>query len=833
MVDVNFLAIFKAEMAGHVKRATELVLELESTPPEKLAKGDVLEALMREFHTIKGAARAIQFTEISDTAHHIEDIYHALIGGEAEVRLPQLADLSLHAIDRIHGLLEAQLTGGTYCSHEDLPARVAAYLRGEFEAASPPQPPRAPDPGQTVSPEPPLIATDTTAETAEPPVIAEEPVAETPSHEAATAVDEQPPMFAEEPAPAATDEPAPTAEGVPETASEETEPKADAGANGHDHGRTARKHDRTAPDDYDALTDALLKLTGEISVAVSPIENQRAQIRDVATGLARLARDVTGAIAIAAEQVHGETAMPHLDRLRDIRGRMQALQNEQAQVIEALDFTEGRLQHLTDELGDRVTQARLVPMAAIFSGYPRVVRDLSQELGKQCRVVIDGETIRIDRAVLETVRTPLLHLIRNALDHGIETREAREKSGKDPQGTLEISANQMAGMARLTVSDDGAGIDMDRVRARVLDASLTTEALWNAMDRHERQQFLFLPGFTTASAVSETSGRGVGLDIVKTDIERVGGHIEVSSEPGRGTRFVLELPVNLSLSRCLLVAGGQHPFFGIQHFAFPLHDIGEVRRVAQAELRTIDGREAVRVGDETLLLYDLATLMGLEPLHENVERKHLLVVGGSNRFGVLVDDVVNEQNTVSHAFDERLGKVRDMQASTLLRDGGVALIVDMKDLLQGLIEGRDAIATPQALNDDEAPEEAATERSNILVVEDSATVREVERHFLEAAGFNVTTAVNGVDGLNKLRNGHFNLVITDIDMPRMNGIELIRKLRAHDRYSDIPVIVVSYKDREQDQAEVLAAGANHFVTKSAFDSGEMLEMIRGIVRPDG
>ncbi|MEE8203464.1 MAG: response regulator, partial [Alphaproteobacteria bacterium] len=335
------------------------------------------------------------------------------------------------------------------------------------------------------------------------------------------------------------------------------------------------------------------------------------------------------------------------------------------------------------------------------------------------------------------------------------------------------------------------------------------------------------------SAVSETSGRGVGLDIVKTDIERVGGHIEVSSEPGRGTRFVLELPVNLSLSRCLLVAGGQHPFFGIQHFAFPLHDIGEVRRVAQAELRTIDGREAVRVGDETLLLHDLATLMGLEPLHENVERKHLLVVGGSNRFGVLVDDVVNEQNTVSHAFDERLGKVRDMQASTLLRDGGVALIVDMKDLLQGLIEGRDAIATPQALNDDEAPEEAATERSNILVVEDSATVREVERHFLEAAGFNVTTAVNGVDGLNKLRNGHFNLVITDIDMPRMNGIELIRKLRAHDRYSDIPVIVVSYKDREQDQAEVLAAGANHFVTKSAFDSGEMLEMIRGIVRPDG
>ncbi|MFQ5958107.1 MAG: response regulator [Alphaproteobacteria bacterium] len=825
MVDVNFLSIFKAEMAGHVKQATELVLELESTPPEALAKGDLLEALMREFHTIKGAARAIQFTEITDTAHHIEDVYHALMSGEAEVRLPQLADLSLHAIDRIQGLLEAQLTGDSYSGHEDLPARVAAYLGGEVEAASPPTRPREPKAEATESPEPLVIATGTMAETAEPPVIAEDTFAETTRPEAAA--DGPPPTPVAESASTATVGPAPPAADTQALPADE--PEANAGANGHDHGRAARKHDRSAPNDYDELTDSLLKLTGELSVAVSPLENQRAHIRDVATDLAHLARDVTAAITAVAEQVREDNLVPQLDRLREIRERMQALQNEQARVIESLDFTEGRLQHLTEELGDQVTRARLVPLSTIFSGYPRVVRDLTRELGKHCRVVIEGETMRIDRAVLETLRSPLLHLIRNALDHGIETREAREQSGKDPRGTLEISANQMAGMVRIVVADDGAGIDMDRVRARVLDAGLTTEALWRTMDRHERQQFLFLPGFTTACAVSETSGRGVGLDIVKTDIERVGGHIEVSSESGRGTRFVLELPVNLSLSHCLLVAGGQHAFFGVQYFAFPLHDVGEVRRVTQADLRTVDGREAVRVGNETLLFHDFAALMGLEPLHEKLERKHLLVVGGGNRFGVLVDEVVSEQNTVSHAFDERLGKVRDMQASTLLRDGGVALIVDMKDLLQDLAEGRNAVAPLQAVNDDEAPAEEAAERPNILVVEDSATVREVERHFLEAAGFDVTTAVNGVDGLNKLRSSRFNLVITDIDMPRMNGIELIRKLRAHERYSDIPVIVVSYKDRDQDQAEVLAAGANHFVTKSAFDSGEMLEMIREIV----
>jgi two-component system sensor histidine kinase and response regulator WspE len=308
-------------------------------------------------------------------------------------------------------------------------------------------------------------------------------------------------------------------------------------------------------------------------------------------------------------------------------------------------------------------------------------------------------------------------------------------------------------------------------------------------------------------------------------------------ESGFGSRFVVELPLTLSLTRCLMISGGQSTYFGSQRYAFPLNEVGEVRRVTQEDLRQVEGRESVRINNEILPLHDFSYMMGLQPVHQNIEQKHLLVVGrGAERRALLVDEVLDEQDVVARTFDSRLGKLRDMQGVTLLRDGGVALIVDLGDLLQSMQDsqggglsmgnhlghGHEVESSIEEMDSD-------TDTGHILVVEDSATVREVERHMLEQAGYSVTTAVNGVDGFNKLRADNFDLIISDIDMPRMNGIEMITKIRATDKYGLIPIIVVSYKDREQDRMQALDAGANHYVTKAAFDSGEMMDRIRELI----
>ncbi|MBT3198221.1 MAG: response regulator, partial [Gammaproteobacteria bacterium] len=273
-------------------------------------------------------------------------------------------------------------------------------------------------------------------------------------------------------------------------------------------------------------------------------------------------------------------------------------------------------------------------------------------------------------------------------------------------------------------------------------------------------------------------------------------------------------------------------------YAFPLNEIGEVRRAVQADLRQIEGRQSIRIDDVTLPLHDFSGMMGLAPIYEKIEQKHLLLLGrGAERRGLLVEEVMDEQDVVARTFDSRLGKLRDMQGVTLLRDGGVALIVDPSDLLQsmqdnhGEVSGAGSSLGGGALMQDftEEEEESGRVDGHILVVEDSATVREVERHMLEQAGYSVVTAVNGIDGFNKLRADKFDLIISDIDMPRMNGLDMIKKIRATERHGSIPIIVVSYKDRDKDRVAAMEAGANHYVTKASFDSGEMMEQIQQLM----
>ena len=793
---IDLLGIFTAQVQGHLRQARTALADAVLDTAD-VARND---GLRRTFHTIKGAARAIGFIEIRDAAAAIEELFRDLV--EAPAAAPAqagegLASLARCALDYIETILAARVAGQAAPSIEPLREQVARYRRGEpvgdcaatGMAAAVPEPPTAADTAPSTSGEPARSVN----------------------------IDEPPPASTPEPTPAADSlPPIPGLGGEAPTTARGTRPPAP-----HEPGAACRGGQERANIAYEQL-DRLYRLSGELTVSVSALSGQRRQMRTLALELSQAQHQLNRIGALA--QTDGFARETLQESLRSMSERLARAGTECSALTDVHDRMESRLQHLSDDLVDEVTQARLVPLSELLDDYPRMLRDLAHELGKRIELRVDGADNRIDRAVLERLRDPLRHMVRNALGHGIEPPEERRRLGKPETARVVIEARQLGSMMRIRVADDGRGIDLERLRQTVIDNGHTTAAMWSAMGIEEQMQFLFLPGLSTATRVDTTQGRGFGLDIVKNAIDASGGHIGVHSEHNLGTCFELQVPLMLSLTRCLLVHGGRHPLFGAQRYAFPMSEVAAVRRIAEGQLREVEGRMAVHLDDEMLLLYELHQVLGLAPLQQDIRRKHLLVLGdGDRRYGLLADEVIDEMDMVSRPLDQRLGKVRDVSGLTLLDDGGLALIIDIPDLLARMDEGSGRLshaAPPPALIAD-----PVAEASHILVVEDSVTVREVERHFLEQAGYRVSTAVNGVDGLNKAKTGSFDLLITDIDMPRMNGIELISTLRGIDRFKALPIIVVSYKDRPEDRQKTLEAGADRYVTKSEFDTDAMLDLV--------
>ena len=571
--------------------------------------------------------------------------------------------------------------------------------------------------------------------------------------------------------------------------------------------------------------DKLLRLTGELTVAMSAFHQEQSSLRLFADEFNALSRRIE--LGMGRSTSHGNRTVDS-STFRELSADLAKMQKKFGAQIDSLDHVENRLSVISSSLSTQVTEARLVAMDSVLNGVPRLVRDLARDLDKQCRVEVAGDTTRVDGAVVEAIGVPLLHLVRNALAHGIETPEQRQASNKESEGTIKIEVRKLSTEVRLVVQDDGSGINLEAIRSKAISRGDITESTWENLTQHERLQFIFLPGFSTATQVNEVAGRGFGLDIVKSAIEEMGGRIEVETTANLGTRFVLYAPLSLSLMNSILVNGGTHPFFGTQWFCFPSNEILQIARVGLQDLRTIDGQEAIRVGDETLKVFAFHQIMGLAPVTQDISQKHLLIVGSDrSRYGLLVEGVEGVKEVVSRQVATQIDQLQHVSGATILVNGAVALIVDVKDIVQQLVHERNTQSLHTSRQTDASGERA---KGSILVVEDSVTVREVERHVLESAGYDVVTAVDGKDGLNQVKRSHFDLIITDIDMPRMDGIEMIATLRRQEKFSTVPIVVVSYKDRDEDRAKAMDAGASYYVTKSEFDSGEMLNLISDLLR---
>ena len=486
-----------------------------------------------------------------------------------------------------------------------------------------------------------------------------------------------------------------------------------------------------------------------------------------------------------------------------------------------LETFDSRTLNLSHRMHDEAVACRMRPFADGVQPFPRLVRDLAHSLGKQARLQIVGESTQVDRDILTTLEAPLGHLLRNALDHGIESPQERRAGGKSAEGTIRLEARHSAGTLQVIVEDDGAGVDVQKMRATVIARSLNTPEAAERLSESELLEFLFLPGFSTKGTVTDISGRGVGLDVVRDMVKRLRGTVRVSSQVGQGTRFILQLPVTLSVVRTLLADVGGEPY------AFPLGSILRTLRIPKEDISLLEGRQHFDFDGQRIGLLPAHQVLGVGDPSPMGETLPVIVLGDhGGTYGVVVDRFLGERELVVQPLDSQLGKVKDIAAGALMEDGSPVLIVDPDDLLRSM-ERLASAGRPDRVGRSLAGQEQP--RKRVLIVDDSLTVRELERKLLGNRGYEVEVAVDGMDGWNALRAGQFDLVVTDIDMPRMDGIELVSLITSDANLKSVPVVVVSYKDREQDRRRGLEAGAAYYLTKGSFHDETLLQVVVDLI----
>jgi two-component system sensor histidine kinase and response regulator WspE len=490
--------------------------------------------------------------------------------------------------------------------------------------------------------------------------------------------------------------------------------------------------------------------------------------------------------------------------------------------LNELELFTRRSTNLSDRLYREVIASHMRPLADGVQGFPRMVRDLARQLGKQVNFEILGNATKVDRDILEKLEAPLIHLLRNAIDHGIESPSDRLDAGKSAEGVVRLDAVHRAGMLSITISDDGRGVDLEQLRQRIVSKQLASADMADQLTEAELLEFLFLPGFSTDTSVTEISGRGVGLDVVLSMVQQVGGSVRAVSEPGKGMHFHLQLPLTLSVIRTLLVEISGEPY------AFPLTRIDQIIMLDRNAIALTENRQYFTLDGHNIGLVAAHQVLELDDSTPDSDQCTTIVISDRlSRYGLVVDRCLGERDLVVRPLDRRLGKVKNISAAALLEDGSPVLLVDVEDLVRSI----DHLLVSGQLSriNRTTKTSALASQKRILVVDDSITVREMERKLLQNRGYTVEVAVNGMEGWNAARTGQFDLVITDIDMPRMNGIELVNQLKLHPNLKSLPVIVVSYKDREEDRLQGLEAGANYYLTKSSFHDDTLINAVGDLI----
>ena len=747
----RLLATFKVEAEEHIAAVSSGLIELEKIPSvEPGRKAEVLETIFRETHSFKGAARAVDQTEIGTLCQSLENTFASMKHSEI-LPSPELVDLLHKAVDDLSRLVGLIGTERASFDREEIQRTVRRLEReaGTFTEGK--------RPGDT----------------------------------------EGRPVLVPGPG-----------EGVP----------APSPASGTVRIAMSR-------------IDSILLQTEELLSAKLSAGQRAAELREI-RGLvtswekewARVSPGFRRVRESADVQGRGGRGDPNVSKSVEFLERngdfLKSINIKFAALEKAFGHDRRSLGSMIDSLLDDMKKVLMLPLNSLLELFPKLVRDLSHVQGKSVVLTILGGDIEMERRILEEIKDPLIHLIRNCIDHGIEKPEERADLRKPVQGNIKIEVMPKdGGRVEVAVSDDGRGIDLERIKASAVKTGVLSSEEVGAMAEPEALDLIFISGLSTSPMITDLSGRGLGLAIVREKVEKLGGLVSVEVRRREGTTFKLALPVRLATFRGVLVRVGEHLF------VFPTTHVQRVLRLNKDEIKTVENRETVQLGGKAVSFVRTASLLGLSVKRPvEAEKVHIVLAGhGERGFAFLVDEILGEQEVLVKGLGRQLSRVRNIAAATVLGTGKVVPILNVDDLMKSAVK---AVPAAPVL---EEVEEGEQRRKSVLVVEDSITARILLKNILEAAGYSVKTAVDGLEGYTALRSEEFDLVVSDVDMPRMNGFDLTARIRSDKRLSELPVVLVTALDSREDRERGIDVGANAYIVKSSFDQSNLLEVIKRLI----
>ena len=781
----EILQDFLIESFELIEQLDQDLVELESTPEDL----ELLNRIFRVAHTVKGASSFLNFDVLTHLTHHMEDVLNKARHGELVIDAAVM-DVVLESIDLMKALLNTirDTSADEGIDVEACVVRLKAITDGENPADA-----EVPEPAPVVE-EPVAVEEEPVVEESEEEeldyanmsdddveaeiqrLLEERQASDKAKREAKIAAGEDVPMMpdadapaqeeakaeepaAEEPAAAAPTPPPPPAPAAPAAAAK---PKAEKKAAPPPAATTVEQTIRV---DVKRL-DHLMNLIGELVLG----KNRLIKIND----------DVE-------ERYEGEEFLEELN-----------------QVVSIVSL-------VTTDLQIAVMKTRMLPIGKVFNKFPRMIRDLSRELGKKIELEISGEETELDKSIVEEIGDPLVHIIRNSCDHGVEDIEKRVAAGKSETGTIGLKAYNEGNHIVIQITDDGAGMDPDFLKAKSIEKGVISEKEADIMSDKEAFALIFRPGFSTAAAVTNVSGRGVGMDVVKTNIEKLNGIIDIESELGKGTVMKLKIPLTLAIIQALLV--------GVQeeYYAIPLASVLETVRISKEEIYTVESRSVMRLREEVLSLVHIADIFEVEHVFDTSEHAYVVVLGlAESKIGLIVDTLVGQEEIVIKSMGEYLHGMEGIAGATIRGDGGVTLIVDVAALMHMAKSIKSSVAGDNGKGGS-GGSRAKNQPSDykVMIIDDSKTDRKIMTMALKPLGITLVEATDGVEALNILKSGehNFDALLIDIEMPRMDGYTLASEIKKYNKYKNLPLIAVTSRSGKADRMRGVESGMVEYITK--------------------
>jgi two-component system, chemotaxis family, sensor kinase CheA len=789
--DDELRELYKTSSSEHLQKLESDLMILEKNPQDTSA----IEDFLREAHTLKGDSRMLGLNEIEMLVHQLEDCVEGIKAGKGEIT-SELCDRLYQGIDAVNQLAHQAITGEAAAVDPLAILTVLMDASGNSESA--------------IQVERDLFGDDEPSNflrnqlSSEASLFEDDEVEELfPDHsptEASLFADDNPSNFLV------------AAKAVGNTEINQS------------------VNTITPTRDYQIDTirvdpqklDTLVTQASELTVTKLRISQQMAQIEQMLTlweGWNKYNSDSDNLLASIANDLTPEKLQPLRYFFHHAQQYLNSFGNSASNLKTRASEDMTSLGIIADRLESGIQDLRQLPLSTVFNIYPRMVRDLARQLGKEVNLVIEGGDTKADKRILEEIKDPLLHLIRNAIDHGIETPGERISQGKPQTATIILRGYQSGSSIGIEISDDGRGLDLASIKQTAVRRKVRTQAELAAMSESEIQSLIFASGFSTRTEITELSGRGVGLDVVRANVERLKGSIQVTSNPGNGCKFQVRLNTSLATTKVMIVQLNQ------TLYALPLEFIQTMITLPKDEIYEVEGKSTTTFEAQPISVTWLAHLLQLPTPEDYSKNKHnlacIILQIGSDRFGVFVDDLIDQQDVVIKPQSRLLKRIPNIAGATILGSGEVCMILNPPDLLHSLRNG--------SWHNVAHPTESIETKNKLLLVEDSLIIRTQMQRLLKGAGYDITIAENGLQGWQKVQEQKFDIVLSDVEMPHMNGLEMTAKIRQNSQYDQLPIVLITTLASPEDKRRGREAGANAYLTKGDFDQQLLFQTLNQLV----